>query len=186
MKSLLTTALLALSLSPLAGCADPFGPDLTPGTLLFEVEYVNHAWGFTWEGYYVDAEGVVWSYSLGQPWAHAGQEAWTGAELVEKYGQGRTLARVLSAAEVAERYAAVGAAAAGPLGALQGRCADAGTIRFSALVYDPSTERYRRVLLYQAGDVAQANHAAAAEALTEWLREIRPDGFADGTSCAPA
>src|SRR5688500_873455 len=184
MKSIIIAALLAASAAPLSGCADPLGP-VTPGTLLFEVEYVNHAWGFTWDGYYVDAEGAVWSYSLANPWEHDGQETWTGGELLEKYVQGRSLTRVLSAAEVAERYEAVGAAAAGPLGPRQGRCADAGTIRYHALVYDAEQERYTRVLLYQAGDVAQANHSPAAQALTEWLREIRPAGFHDGSGCAP-
>jgi hypothetical protein len=52
---------------------------------LFEVEYVNYAWGFAWQGFHVDRNGDVWSYRLSSPWAHAGEAPFSRSELREKY-----------------------------------------------------------------------------------------------------
>ena len=76
------------------------------------------------------------------------------------------------AAEAASRYARVGDAMSGSITPPQGVCADAGIMRYSALLYDGSTGTYRRILLHQRGDVARTNTSAAARELYRWLKQV--------------
>jgi hypothetical protein len=169
---LLSLALpLVLSLSA-AACAEPLTPP-APGSVLFEVEYVNFAWGPSWNGFIVDAEGRVYSYDLGGTNLRPAEgDVFTAAELEAKYAHQRRLVTTVAAAEAASRYARVADALAGPLTPPKGGCADAGTIRYSALLYDASAGTYRRLLLHQRGDVAQANTSPAARELYRWLEQL--------------
>lgn len=180
-----TLAVGAAALS-LGACETASGPDpVAPGSLLFEVEYANAAWGPVFYGAYIDAEGGVYAYDLGERrWDPADDESFTGAELMEKYSRGRERLRTLAVAEVQQRYAAVADARQGELSDLRGACADAGILRYSALVYDAATERYTRLLLHQKGDVAQTNFSPAARQLREWLDEVTENEF-DYSICDP-
>ncbi|HKP75398.1 MAG TPA: hypothetical protein VJT67_07620 [Longimicrobiaceae bacterium] len=181
----LLSAVLPLLLSlAAASCAEPLAPP-PPGRFLFEVEYVNFAWGFSYHGFVVDEEGHVYSYDLAdtrQP-PPSGDE-FTAAELEAKYAHRRALAGSVAAAEVQARYARVGDALAGSLTPEQGMCADAGTTRYTALLYDAPTGTYHRLLLHQNGDVARTNTSPAARELFRWLAEVTTPGIAH-TACDP-
>ena len=110
-------------------------------------------------------------------------DEFTAAELEAKYTHERRLVTTVSAADVASRYAEVGGALAGRLSAPQGICADAGITRFTALLYDASTGRYRRILLHQRGDEALTNSAPAAHVLYQWLEQVTQT---ENTGCEPS
>jgi hypothetical protein len=157
-----------------AGCTETLAPAPDPGPVLFEVEYVNAAWGFSWHGFTVDTEGRVHSYDLGdlnQLPQHE-DEVFTAGELEAKYAHNRRLETSVSAEEAAAKYARVGEVLAGSTSEPVGLCADAGTTRYSALIYAPATDTYHRVLLHQRGDVARANTSAAARELYLWLAQV--------------
>ena len=177
----LLTAVCALAL---ASCAEPLTPP-EPGQFLFEVEYANSAWGWSWNGYVVDAEGHVYSYDLDDThqFPPAADEI-PAAELEGKYAHRRALVRSVSAAEVQARYAQVGGALAGTLTPEQGVCADAGIARYTALIYDASSGTYRRLLLHQRGDIARTNTSPAARDLYHWLADVTGTHWSSGV-CDP-
>lgn len=180
LRELRGIAALAAAVALAAGCARPAAageePDPRPaatGTYVFEVEHVNYAWGARREGFHVDADGTVWRYK-GTP--GAGEDRGgpvSGSALAAKYAAGREPLRDVGAAEVARRAAEIGTAE-GALDEPLHPCADFGTITFRAYRHDAATDTYRPVLLHQAGDVAVANRAPAALALTAWLRSLDP------------
>jgi hypothetical protein len=163
---------LVLSLSA-ASCTDPLTPPPDPGAVLFEVEYANFAWGRSWNGFVVEADGNVYAYDLSATsgWPSEDDDI-PAAELNAKYAHGRRLVTAVPAVEAASRYARVADALAGSITAPQGVCADAGTLRYSALLHDESTGTYRRLLLHQRGDVARTNTSAAARELYRWLADV--------------
>lgn len=176
-RSRLLSALLPLAMSlAAASCAEPLTPP-APGQLLFEVEAINFAWGKSWQGFVVDAQGQVFSYDLSNTDLMPPQgDRFSAAELEAKYAHQRRRVGSVSAAEVASRYARVDAALSGSITDPKGFCADAGGVRYTALIYDEDTGTYRRLLLRQVGDVAQANTSAAARDLYHWLGDVTGTG----------
>ena len=169
----LLSAVLSLVL-PLAAasCAEPLTPP-SPGPLLFEVEAINYAWGRHWSGFVVDAQGQVYAYELVAPTEMPPErDEFTAAELEAKYAHGRRLVTTIPATEAASRYGRVGAALSGLATAPLNVCFDAGVVRYTALLYDASTGRYRRLLLHQRGDWARTNTSPAARELYRWLAGV--------------
>ncbi|MFL5385336.1 MAG: hypothetical protein ACJ8GN_22685 [Longimicrobiaceae bacterium] len=163
---------LALSLAG-ASCTEPIAPP-EPGNVLFEVEYINFAWARTWNGFVVDADGKVYAWDLSDTNRVPPQDddGFSASVLEEKYAHHRRLVKAVSPLEASSMYARVGEAVAGTLTPPRGTCADAGIIRYSALLYEPAFGSYQRILLHQSGDVARTNTSPAARAIREWLADV--------------
>ncbi|MDH3892539.1 MAG: hypothetical protein OEV49_15850 [candidate division Zixibacteria bacterium] len=143
--------------------------------ILFEVGYVNGAWGYRCEGWYIDGSGRRYSYHYehdDDPWRPENHEAITEQELLEKFSHGAEFLGVVDPAEVAASKALIPASAVGTMSDVARRCADFGTARYLAYVRDDSTLTYRTVLLYQHGDMAYRNLSVEARTLFDWLREV--------------
>jgi len=173
-----------LSLSA-ASCTEPLAPP-EPGAVLFEVEYVNSAWGRSWNGFVVETDGKVYAYDLSDTsLSPSDGDVFAAPELAAKYAHRRRLVTSIAAAEAASRYARVADALAGPIiGPPLTGCADAGILRYSALIYDESAGTYRRLLLHQRGDVARTNSSPAARELYKWLEQVTATG-AGAELCNP-
>jgi len=182
-----TRRILGLTvLAAAAACSDSatgLGDIPDDQEFLFEVEYVNYAWGFVWKGFHVDRDGGVRTYQLGTTWPHAGDASFSPEALTEKYDEQRERISTVALDELRERVASIPDAAAGPLADPVQRCADAGTVTFTAWTFDSGTKRYAPVLLRMNGDVARENHSSAANALYGWLAALVP-GFGLG-GCEP-
>lgn len=152
--------------------------------ILFEVEYVNFAWGLQWRGLYVDHEGSVWRYDHGhETWQTTRRDAYTLEDLLDKYSHERELITSVSSQELAKARRLIGPAGGGRLTEPVGRCYDFGTVTFRAFRYDIEDELYHPILLYQAGDIARKNASTSAIQLTAWLMTI--DSTAVVQHCLP-
>ncbi|HEX8243838.1 MAG TPA: hypothetical protein VF541_10090 [Longimicrobium sp.] len=181
--TLLAAAVTALVAASCSEATIPVPPEAE--SPLFEVEYINYAWAPTWEGFYVDREGRVFSYDLGGSRdQELADSVLTPAQLARKYEHGRTLVKTLPAGEAERMYERVGAAQFGPFTEQKFACADAGGRQYSAWIYRESDGRYHRLLLHLRGDLAQANRSPAARELYHWLEDAT--GTADpGAGCDP-
>jgi hypothetical protein len=141
-------------------------------TYLFEVEYVNFAWGLAWRGLVIDREGNINAYDHGhEVWDLAANDSFTGAELEDKYGHGARYVGRIDESTIVQQYSKI-AAVSEQLSAPQYPCADAGAFTYRAFQYIPTTSRYRPVLMRQEGDVVLENASGAAEELAGWLRNL--------------
>ena len=146
--------------------------------ILFEVEYVNHAWGYQCSGWYIDEAGQRYSYSYehsDDPWQPQDHEAITEQELLEKYSHDAKLLGIVDSIEFATAKGLILTSAVGSMSDTSSRCADFGTVRYLTYVRDDSTLTYRPVLLYQHGDMALRNLSTQARTLFDWLRELSGD-----------
>jgi hypothetical protein len=157
----------------LAGCASATA--VTPGgTTVFEVEYVNFAWVATWRGFAIDSTGAIRSYDLkGQPWRPGNDDFPTRAELAAKHATDSQPHGDVDPATLAAMQFRADRAGNGALSEPTGRCADAGTLTYSAWLYDPDEDAFRRVLLWREGDIAQLNQSTDARAIAEWLKALQ-------------
>jgi hypothetical protein len=152
--------------------------------ILFEVEYVNHAWGYKCSGWYIDGAGQRYSYNYehgDDPWQPKNDEAITEQELLEKYSHGEEFLGNVDSIEFATAKGLILASAVGSMSDTSSRCADFGIVRYLAYVRDDSTLIYRPVLLYQHGDMALRNRSAQARTLFAWMQRV--SGDPRGISC---
>ncbi|MCP4568493.1 MAG: hypothetical protein GY841_13025 [FCB group bacterium] len=138
---------------------------------LFDVTFINFAWGYTCRGFYIDNEGVVRSFDHShEQWHPASDEGYTEAELADKYFYNNQQIGGVYKTILNAKFDLVDEAAEGPLSPRVNVCYDAGGVSFKAYQYDAVAELYRPVLLYTAGSWAQKNFAPEAIALLEWLQ----------------
>lgn len=142
---------------------------------LFEIEYVNYAWGSTWVGIVIDRDGIVRAYNRnGEGWGPASDVSFSAGELADKYA---SEARVVGSLDVDEvqrqfdRVASVDDSFTEP----NWGCFDAGRFTYTVFHFDETTERYAPVVLREEGDRARANTSPGAEAVAAWLRDVIGD-----------
>lgn len=143
--------------------------------ILFEVAYVNFAWGYRCEGWYIDGEGRRYSYSYARdddPWRPQNPEAITEQELLDKYSHGARFLGTVDPAAVATARSLIPASSVGRMSDRVSVCRDFGGAGYLAYVRDDSSLTYHPVLLYQQGDWAYRNLSAEARTLFDWLREV--------------
>ncbi|MBI2394815.1 MAG: hypothetical protein HYV09_34920 [Deltaproteobacteria bacterium] len=166
--------------------ATPVLPPATGQKLLFEAGYVNYAWGFTYGGTYVTADGAVYRYSYRAtsgtdpkyPPLRAGMSE---EEITAKYASNREVIGKVDPKELSAMYALVTRAEEGAL--LQtSNCADAGDRTYVAFRYDAASKTYSPVILGGDGDRAIESTAPAGKTLSDWLAKLGGD---PRDSCAP-
>ena len=164
-------ALLLVAGIAFAGCDSSTDPrNDTNQQYLFEVEYLNHSWGYVMNGIVIDKEGNVSAYDHSHAeWAHSESESYSLGQLNDKYEHSaRSVGSVDNATltVLLDRVANVVDEGPAPVWV----CADAGDLSYRAFRYDSSTELYEPILLRIEGDRPYQNSSADAEAIADWMR----------------
>jgi hypothetical protein len=146
--------------------------------ILFEVSYINFAWGFQFYGYYVDSAGLVHKFryaSDDDPWQPSDPDQITEEDLMEKYSHNPAFVTELDADVVSQNVELISDAAQGHMSKRTHEFCDFGSIVYTAYLYDDQDERYQPVTLLIYGDWTSRNQSQAAEMLVEWLKSIQVD-----------
>ena len=139
---------------------------------LFEVEYVNHAWGLAWNGLVIDRSGDIYAYDHGHAiWEPSNSDTYTETELETKYTHASRYVGRIDQATITQQFSRIGSVGDHFLNPHQA-CADAGSITYRAFSYEPSTGEYRPLLLREEGDIPRKNVSNAADELASWLRSL--------------
>jgi hypothetical protein len=162
-------------------CSDSQSPEVLPPEVeieqkyLFDVYYVNGAWGYVLRGTYVDNQGNVVSYDHSfERWIPEGHR-WTSftlEELDEKYiAPIDTIAHV-DAKTLLDMFSLIEEVDLGDLSEGRTTGFDMGTFAHVCYRYNDSTGRYGEILLSEAGDYTRRNQSDAAIELVEWLNAV--------------
>ncbi len=146
---------------------------------LFEVSYVNWAWGYQDNGIYIDRDGQVHSYDLSHrnpKFQRPENGVYTRAMLDDKYSGNCVHVGTVDGDTLARMTALTGPASQGQFTEPENTCYDAGGTAFNAFLFDPETGVYQTVLLRQCGDRSRRNTSAEAATLFDWLKQMRGGG----------
>lgn len=152
---------------------------------LFEIEYINHAWGYRLNGTVIDNQGYIYNYSYNfddTPWDTTG-EILTEADLDVKFSHNQVLTGIVPMDTLLKYYGMIEAAAQGQLSPPATRCFDFGLLTTMAYQKDTLTGAYNSVLLHRAGDMAQINYAPQADLIYRWFYEDVLSESADNVLC---
>ena len=143
--------------------------------VFFDVWFANYAWGYQMHGFYIDNDGLVYTYDHSfAPWEAPDPEAITEDQLLEKIGHNAVITGFIQLAVLEEKIALIPAAAEGPYTERAARCFDFGSIEFLAYQFNADEGVYYPVLLKLQGDWAQDNLSEEAVELYEWLTTVAP------------
>jgi hypothetical protein len=157
----------------LPACDETTAPHGETGQILLEIEYVNYAWVPTYFGFFVDANGDVYSYDReGTPWAHDEDRVISEDDLEDKFSLKRTLITKRDSSEVRLLKTRIAAVNDGQVSAEKVQCADAGRLIYRAYKYNAGNRTYEPVLLRMEGDLARENTSQAAYEIVAYIRML--------------
>lgn len=161
-----------------SGCYDLFGPVQSDQKYLFDVYYVNNAWGFVLSGLYIDKRGDVYSYSI-SPGDHVSPDSVRmlqrhGLILKEhdldlKYSFNRKFIKNIDISLVSQKLAELYRVPLNAYSDTLGTGADMGAFVHSGYLFDDQNKTYGEVELKVTGDFSYHNTSRIASALVSWL-----------------
>ncbi|MEE9443657.1 MAG: dockerin type I repeat-containing protein [candidate division Zixibacteria bacterium] len=146
---------------------------------LFEIGYINFAWGKVKRGYFVDSRGSVFKYNYNPEdifFSASILDTVTSDILKERYNHNLEFIGFVNSESLTEMRNLIPQLAEGVLLPRAHRCYDAGTMTSVAYKYDESSDKYFPILIEQCGDWAQKNPVPEAEILQDWLSDITGSG----------
>lgn len=169
----LVTTFVCLSFFALSNCSlIENGDEGNAQTYYFEVEYVNHAWGYLHNGFYIDKTGDVFTYNYNEqddPWDPETHDHFSAEELIDKYSHSNSLCDKIDFITLKEKQLHIPIALAGNISDTTSDGADMGTLSYICYLYNSNTNLYTPIILEVRGDFAFKNESEAAKNLVQWL-----------------
>jgi hypothetical protein len=143
--------------------------------ILFEIENVNYAWGFFYQGIMIDQDGGVYSYNPAKDSVHFlynADEGYTVQELQSKYQHGKTYLKQVTNDSLKWARDAASQVTTNDFSDTTRVGADMGSIIYSVYIYRPQTNKYQKNVLKVEGDATFYNKSESAIALVLWLKTL--------------
>jgi hypothetical protein len=138
--------------------------------ILFQVEYTNYAWGYQHNISLIDSTGVVTSYNMPPGWNTPDENGYiSSAAMDENFSQVGTSSCTVNKAELKKFFGMLEEAQKGKLTTGDSGMRDFGAISYSGFIYDPLTEMYKEVFIWQYGDQNIMNSSEAAQKIYRWM-----------------
>ena len=127
--------------------------------ILFQVDYVNYAWGYQHNGFIIDNQGNVLTYKNPQNWNFPDKdfnlsESQVRDEELKKYAG---YIKNISSSKVT---------------ALKNVAADAGSMQYICYQFSEKPEGYKAFLIKMEGDFTRENLNFFSKKVTTWLKNI--------------
>jgi hypothetical protein len=143
--------------------------DLHP-TALFEVQYINYAWGYQHSGSIIDASGDVREFDLPSVWNFPDSAGYISkADMEENLAQLGEKSCTVSKPDLLYYSDKLIHAQEGKLTTPEHQMCDFGSLSYAGYIYEPGHNRYRCVLIRQTGDFYVENKAREASDIYDWL-----------------
>lgn len=143
--------------------------DLHP-TALFEIQYINYAWGYQHSGSIIDAAGDVREFDHPTAWNYPDSEGYISkAAMDENLAQLGEKSCTVSKYDLAYYSDKLANAQKGRQTTPEHQMCDFGSLSYAGYIYEPGRNRYRYVLIRQTGDFYVENKSREASDIYNWL-----------------
>ena len=154
------------------GCKkEPFSDDQMP-PVLFQYEYINHAWVYTHKGWFITPEGKMFRYSLPEEWNEVDDNMMISEdELKDNLDQAKHLDIAIDKKSLEKFWKMIPDLRLSRIIESTVHMADAGVAALYAWI--PKNERkLERVLIATSGDINQWSAYPDTEKILEWLKQV--------------
>ena len=141
--------------------------------VLFQVDYVNAAWGYQHFGSFIDKTGQVRTYDLPSSWNFPDEDGYISlTDMNENIDQLVDSDCTIEDDVLLKYFNKLVRAEEGKVTEPTTRGADMGATIYSGFVFDFQRNSYKQVLLRQVGDMYIENTSREAEQIYNWLLEL--------------
>lgn len=140
--------------------------------ILFQVDYVNYAWGYSHNGIIIDSSGNVRYFKIPKNWHYSDTASYISeSDMNENLEQLDTVFFTIEKNTVLKYFSMLTKASEGQLSKPYNRMFDAGETTYSGYLYDSNTNKYKHVLVKRYGDWSIDNNSPEAEDIYNWLMQ---------------
>jgi hypothetical protein len=142
--------------------------------ILFQYDYINYAWGYTHEGFYVDDEGKILHYKNPENWNFHAQDYNLNEKQLSENLSKCTLSEVKIDKEDLGKFSSyIDNIASSKVTAKKSAGADAGTTVYVCYNYNEQSGIYAGTLIKMEGDYTCENLNFYSKKVSLWLSEIK-------------
>jgi len=139
----------------------------------YQYEYINYAWGYQHNGWFIDTSGYVLCYNNPDPWYFPDSSRKIPEyKLLSNMNSIDVVCSQVDKSDVAQKSLLITKASQGELSEPFMEMADAGSMIYRAYLYDETKKEFQSVLLKQLGDYRIENYSEAAEELFLWMDSL--------------
>ena len=141
--------------------------------MLFQLEYVNYAWGYQHTGYIIDNEGNVLTYNNPEDWNFPDSDFVLNENQVTVNINKCIQASKKIPKEDLQKYTNyINNIASSKVSALKNVAADAGTLEFICYQFSESSHTYKGSLIKMEGDFTCENLNFYSKKVVAWMKDI--------------
>jgi hypothetical protein len=142
--------------------------------ILFQVEYINYAWGYQHSGILIDNEGKVWTYNNPENWNFADDQMNIAENLLEQNLSACKATGIVISKEDLDKFSAfIPNIASSKVTALKNIAADAGSTSYICYRHSQSTSSYKGAIIKMEGDFSCENLNFFSKKTVIWLKDVR-------------
>lgn len=169
------TILIAASLmiTGLSSCHKDYCDYMAEAPILFQYEYVNHAWGYHHRGFLIDTDGKVLGFDRPKDWKFPDSTGLLSkADLEFNLEYCDTICGQIETDDAWHYYMKLHSFDGSDTRDLGIYMADAGTGVLSGWVWNDKHKAYENVFLRSNGDFNRVNNHKDTDAIVDWLKSI--------------
>jgi len=141
--------------------------------ILFQLSYVNYAWGYQHNGFIIDNEGNILTYSNPEDWNFPDNNfSLNEGQVIRNIGKCMHSGKKISKEELQKYTNYIKNIASSKVTALKNVSADAGTSEFICYQFSESTGTYKGYLIKKEGDFTCENLNFYSKKIVAWMRDI--------------
>jgi hypothetical protein len=173
MKSFFKNIILIISVSLfITGCKKNHAIN-EKQAILFQFDYINYAWGYQHNGFFIDTAGNVLIYNNPEGWNFPDNDfGLIEAQMRENIDSCRQSGKKIPKEELKKYSGYINNIALSKITALKNVAADAGTSEFICYQYSENTGMYKGCLIKREGDFTCENLNFFSKKVASWMKEI--------------
>jgi hypothetical protein len=141
--------------------------------ILFQFEYINYAWGYQHNGFYIDNEGNVLTYNNPENWNFPDNNSrLSEAQILENLGKCTRTSIKISQDELQKYSNYIRNIASSKVTALRNIGADAGSLEFLCYQFFEDSETYKSYIIKRDGDFTCENLNFYSKKVVTWMKDI--------------
>lgn len=141
--------------------------------ILFQMDYINFAWGYHHHGFMIDSDGRILTYENPEKWNFADDNLiLTEDQIAENISMCRILPERIPLETLNKYSSYINNIAGSKITARRQTGADAGTLQFICYKFSGNSMMYKGFLIKTEGDFTEENLNFYSKKVVSWMKEI--------------